>query len=76
MAKVPIVSGRDAIKVFARAGWSWGRTAGSHAILTKAGTRNVLSVPLHGELGRGLLRHLIRVSGMLVEEFVETLEKR
>ena len=76
MAKIPLVSGREAVKAFARAGWVWGRTAGSHAILTKPGTRNVLSVPLHGELGRGLLRHLIRVAGITVEGFRRLLEGR
>ena len=76
MAKLPLVSGREALKGFSRAGWVWERTVGSHAILSKPGTRNVLSVPLHGELGRGLLRHLVRVAGMTVEEFCDLLEKR
>ncbi len=73
MAKLPIVSGREAVKAFTKAGWSWTRQAGSHAILTKPGARSVLSVPLHGTLGRGLLRHLIRVAGMTIREFRDLL---
>ncbi len=34
----------------------------------------ILSVPLHDPLGRGLLRHLIRVSTLTVEEFCRILE--
>ena len=33
----------------------------------------VLTVPLHRELDRGLLRHLIRKAGMTVDEFTELL---
>ena len=51
MAKVPVVSGREAVAAFTRAGWSWGRTAGSRAILTKSGARNVLMDTYLGALG-------------------------
>lgn len=41
--------------------------------LTKADVPLVLTVPLHDELGPGLLRVLIRKAGPTVEEFVDLL---
>jgi len=41
--------------------------------MKKAGIENLVTVPLHRELDRGLLRGLIRDSGMTVEEFIALL---
>lgn len=73
MTKLPIVSGQEAIRAFEKAGWIQVRQKGSHVILVKPGYRVVLSVPLHRELDRGLLRHLIRVAGVTVDEFRDAL---
>jgi len=35
-----------------------------------------LSIPDHRELDRGLLRKLIRQSGLTVDEFMELLERK
>lgn len=43
-------------------------------VLTKPGAAFNLSIPDHRELDRGLLRGLIRDSGMTVEQFLETLK--
>jgi predicted RNA binding protein YcfA (HicA-like mRNA interferase family) len=45
------------------------RQRGSHMVLIRVGTPVNLSVPDHRELDRGLLRGLIRDSGMSVDEF-------
>jgi hypothetical protein len=42
-------------------------------ILTKAGSIVSLSVPDHHELAPGTLRKLIRLAGMTVDEFRESL---
>jgi predicted RNA binding protein YcfA (HicA-like mRNA interferase family) len=42
--------------------------------LTKSGNPVVLTVPLHHELGPGILRSLIRKAGLTVEEFQTLLE--
>jgi hypothetical protein len=42
-------------------------------ILTKAGVRANLTVPLHSELAPGTLRALIRISGLTVDEFLKLL---
>lgn len=72
--KLPVVSGKDAIKAFARAGWVFDRQQSSHVTMTKAGSPVVLTVPVHKELDRGLLRGLIRKSGLSVSEFVKLLK--
>ncbi len=69
MSRLPVVSGRTAAKAFQRAGWALVRWRGSHMILTKTGEEATLSIPDHHELGRGLLRALIRDADMTVEAF-------
>jgi predicted RNA binding protein YcfA (HicA-like mRNA interferase family) len=73
MPKLPVCSGADAIRAFEGAAWSRASQKGSHVTLIKAGAVVVLTIPLHRELGPGLLRSLIRKAGMTVEEFVELL---
>ncbi len=53
--KLPVISGKQALKAFAKAGWHLDRIAGSHAIMRKDGSPITLSVPLHNELRKGLL---------------------
>ena len=73
MAKLPVVSGADAVKAFQRAGWRVDRQRGSHVVLLKAGSVASLSVPQHPELAPGTLRALIRAAAMSVEEFTALL---
>lgn len=69
MATLPVISGRDAVKVFWKLGFIFHRQKGSHIILYHPNGRH-LSVPDHRELDRGTLRALIRGAGTTVEEFV------
>jgi predicted RNA binding protein YcfA (HicA-like mRNA interferase family) len=70
MAQVPLLSGREVVRVFEKFGWQVARQRGSHIILVKQGARATLSVPDHKEVARGTLRALIRAAGLTVEEFV------
>jgi predicted RNA binding protein YcfA (HicA-like mRNA interferase family) len=70
MERLPVCSGADAVRAFERAGWATLRQKGSHVSLTKTGSTVVLTVPMHAELGRGLLRSLICKAGITVDEFV------
>ena len=72
MARLPVLSGAEAVKVFHKAGWTVDRKRGSHVILVKDGQPATLSVPDHKELAKGTLRSLIRAAGMTTEDF-ETL---
>jgi predicted RNA binding protein YcfA (HicA-like mRNA interferase family) len=69
MPSLPVLSGREVVKVFAKEGWQMVRQRGSHMILVKPGHMATLSVPDHREIAKGTLRSLIRLSGLTVEEF-------
>jgi predicted RNA binding protein YcfA (HicA-like mRNA interferase family) len=70
MAGLPALSGREAVAVFQRFGWTVARQRGSHIILVKEGHIATLSKPDHKEVAKGTLRSLIRAAGLTVEEFV------
>jgi predicted RNA binding protein YcfA (HicA-like mRNA interferase family) len=63
------ISGKEAVKVFAKFGYVLDHQTGSHMILWHE-TRPTLSVPNHRELAPGLLRGLIRQAGLTVDEFL------
>ena len=44
-----------------------------HTIMVNPDSEVTLSVPRHKELDRGILRRLIKLAGLTVEEFVELL---
>jgi predicted RNA binding protein YcfA (HicA-like mRNA interferase family) len=73
MATLPVVSGKQAIAAFQKAGWQVARGGKSHVVLTKDAERNNISVPLHDELDRGTLRSIIRKAGLTVDEFTKLL---
>ena len=70
MTCLPVISGDDFVKAVARIGFVWERAEESHMILVSPRGRT-LSVPRHRELGRGLLRALIRDTGLTRKEFME-----
>jgi predicted RNA binding protein YcfA (HicA-like mRNA interferase family) len=73
MGTLANISGKQAAKAFARAGWTAMGQVGSHLVMTKTGRKANLSIPQHRELKPVLLRALIRDSGMTVEEFIAML---
>ena len=73
MPALPPFSGELAVRAFRKAGWIQDRQHGSHTILVTPGNPASLSVPQHPELAPGVLRCLIRASGMTLGEFAELL---
>jgi predicted RNA binding protein YcfA (HicA-like mRNA interferase family) len=73
MTAFPVCSGTDAIRAFERNGWKKARQHGSHVTLVRSGSPFVLTVPLHRELDRGVLRGLIRKAGISVDDFLRSL---
>ncbi len=69
-AKLPVLSGREATRIFGAFGWQVVRQASSHLILTKPGETVTLSVPDHDEVAKGTLRSLIRSAHLTVDDFV------
>ena len=72
MARLPVLSGDEFVRVVGKMGFVHDSTEGSHMILLGPAGRR-LSVPRHKELGRGLLRALIRDAGLTREEFLDLL---
>lgn len=71
MPQVPLISGREVVRIFGQFGWQLARQRGSHIILVKEGARATLSVPDYKQVARGTLRGLIRAAGLTIEEFLE-----
>ena len=75
MSRLPVISGRDAVRAFAKVGYEVDRQRGSHIQLRQsAAPFRRLTVPDHREVARGLLRALIRDAGLTVDEFVALLD--
>lgn len=76
MAKLPVISGKEAVRAFEKDGWKVVRRAKSrHIIMKKEGMLTTLSVPEHKVLDRGLLRALIRDAYISIEKFNGLLKK-
>jgi predicted RNA binding protein YcfA (HicA-like mRNA interferase family) len=70
---LPVLSGREVVRVFESFGWRVARQRGSHIIMTKAGEIASLSIPNHKEVARGTLRSLLRDANLTVDEFIAAL---
>jgi predicted RNA binding protein YcfA (HicA-like mRNA interferase family) len=73
MAALPVLSGREAVRVFKAFGWEVARQSSSHIIMTKEGEIVTLSIPDHKEVAKGTLRSLIRSANLTVDEFVAAI---
>lgn len=70
MPPLPVLSGKEARRVFEAFGWIFLRQTGSHMVFRKDGVEVNLSIPNHRELDRGLLRGLIRDADLTVDAFL------
>jgi predicted RNA binding protein YcfA (HicA-like mRNA interferase family) len=73
MGTLANISGKEAVKAFAKDGWMARGQVGSHVLMTKPGMRANLSIPQHKELAAGTLRQLIRAAALTVDHFPELL---
>ncbi len=69
--KLPVVSGREAIKVFVKMGFEVRKGKGDHFVLKKGYT--MFAVPLQNPLKKGTLKKILKQAGVSVEEFNELL---
>jgi predicted RNA binding protein YcfA (HicA-like mRNA interferase family) len=62
--KLPQISGKDLIKIFTKLGFVVIRQRGSHVQLEKINGSEIikLTVPMHQQLKRGTLSHIIKAS--------------
>ena len=75
MPKLPILSGKDMIKVLERIGFTHIRTRGSHAILKKQTTQGskTIPVPLHKEIAKGTLKSIMNQADLTLEDLMNLL---
>jgi len=75
MSKLPRVTGEQAVKAFARVGFTVDRIKGAHYILKREAGGVRLTIPVHKAktIGSGLLHSLIAAAGLTNEEFRELL---
>ncbi|MBW6469645.1 MAG: type II toxin-antitoxin system HicA family toxin [Methanosarcinaceae archaeon] len=73
--KMPVISGKDAIKVFEKLGYVQVRQTGSHIRMKHISDHSKISltIPNHMVLGKGLLRKLLRDVDISTEDFVNLL---
>lgn len=71
--KLPIISGREAIKALSKIGYYVRSQRGSHVHLRHP-TRKALTIPFHDEVARGTLRNIIKEADLTVEEFIKLLK--
>ncbi|MDP6420113.1 MAG: type II toxin-antitoxin system HicA family toxin [SAR202 cluster bacterium] len=74
MARLPVLSGDEFARVMQRAGFLWDHTQGSRMILIGPEGRR-LSIPRHRELGRGIMRPLIRDAGLTRDDFLRLVRR-
>ena len=74
--KLPILSGREVIKILSKQGFKTARQKGSHIILVKESDKGkkAVVVPNHQEIDRGTLLEIIRQAGLSKDEFLRLLK--
>jgi predicted RNA binding protein YcfA (HicA-like mRNA interferase family) len=72
MAKLPVLSGKELIKVLERGGFQIVRQKGSHVSLRKDEFRTV--VPLHSDLSKGTLLGILKQCGLTKEKIIDLLK--
>jgi predicted RNA binding protein YcfA (HicA-like mRNA interferase family) len=75
MAKLPVVSGAEAVKALQRLGFFIDRQRGSHVVLKKvsAGGERGCVIPMHREVALGTLRSALKMAGVTPEELTAAL---
>lgn len=73
MPKLPVVSGREAVKVLSKVGFEFRRQVGSHMVLKRQLDGKRIVIPDHKELPKGTLRAILRQAGVSVEDFINLL---
>lgn len=69
--KLPVISGKDAVKAFEKLGYVKVRQTGSHIRMKHESdhSKKPLTIPNHKVIGKGLLRKLLRDAEITPEEF-------
>ncbi|MCL0081408.1 type II toxin-antitoxin system HicA family toxin [Peptococcaceae bacterium] len=70
MSKLPVISGRECVRMLEQVGFYLKRQKGSHMVTRRNTPFAQVIVPDHKVLDRGTLRAIIRQAGLSIEEFI------
>ena len=73
MSKLANISGKEAVKIFLKFGYTHVHTSGDHAILQKTSSPS-LSIPLHKEIAPFLLKAQIKRANIPLSDFLKALK--
>ena len=73
MPRIPVLSGRDVIKALSKIGYSFDHQTGSHVILINEQNKRI-TVPMHDEIGKGLLKAILKQVNISMDEFLKLLK--
>ncbi|MEX2017075.1 MAG: type II toxin-antitoxin system HicA family toxin [Candidatus Pacearchaeota archaeon] len=75
MAKLPILSGKDIVKILSKIGYEHIRTRGSHMIMVRQTekTKKTIPVPNHKELAKGTLRAIMSQADLKLDDLMNLL---
>ena len=69
--KLPVISGKETVKVLVKLGFEVRMGKGDHVVLKKG--YRVFTVPLHNPLKKGTLRKILKQAGVSAEDFMKVL---
>jgi predicted RNA binding protein YcfA (HicA-like mRNA interferase family) len=75
LSKLPVVSGREIIRILTKIGFEIVGRKGSHVRLKRRRNKELLIVvvPMHRELARGTLRSILRQANLTLEDLLRLL---
>ncbi|OWP55340.1 MAG: hypothetical protein B2I17_10110 [Thermoplasmatales archaeon B_DKE] len=71
MPKLPVVSGKEVVKVLSKLGFRLTQQSGSHMKMRRDGQH--ITVPNHSTLKKGTLHSILNQVDLTVDEFLELL---
>ncbi|MBI4289513.1 MAG: type II toxin-antitoxin system HicA family toxin [Chloroflexi bacterium] len=72
--RLPAAKPRQVVRALEKAGWYVHRQKGSHVIMHKPGSHNLVVIPMHtSDMPKGTLNSILDDAGLSVDEFTELL---
>jgi predicted RNA binding protein YcfA (HicA-like mRNA interferase family) len=72
--RLPVMKPQEVVTALHKAGWYIHRQKGSHLVMHKDGSRNLVVIPLHNhDLPKGTLRGIISDAELTLEELINLL---
>ncbi len=75
MPKLPVLSGKDIVKILSKIGYQHIRTKGSHMVMVKQTERGkkTIPVPNHKELAKGTLKAIMSQADLKLDDLLNLL---